>query len=198
MILTEELKALKSDVESLVNSVPEDEWEDFADKATRLTVKKNRVIFPQQEICRKIIFLVEGVTASECVVDDRSTITRFFLPGNFCTNIVSAFTSQPGPDKVFSITAVDALCFSVDRFMKYFHGNSAISRYIREKFLQTIIEDKRIFSSKTLLTSDGLDKFLREIFPEIIRQVPGKYIAKFMGITPEAYSRLLKRRLQKS
>ena len=53
-------------------------------------------------------------------------------------------------------------------------------------------------SSKTLFTNEALDQFIRETYPEIIRRVPSKYIAQFIGITPESYSRLLKRQLQKS
>ena len=75
---------------------------------------------------------------------------------------------------------------------------STIGRFIREKTMQTIFEDKIITSSKTLLTNEELDQFIRETYPEIIQRVPSKYIAQFIGITPESYSRLLKRQLQKS
>ena len=192
------LAVLKTDIETSVSLVPDAEWNRFVEQTTELSVKKNAVILRQTEICREVLYITDGIAASEYVVDGRNIISRFFQNGNICTNLISATKARPDCDNLISITPLQALSIPFNTFNEYYHGTSVIGRFVREKILQTIFEDKIITSSKTLLTNEALDQFIRETYPEIIRRVPSKYIAHFMGITPESYSRLLKRQLQKS
>jgi CRP-like cAMP-binding protein len=192
------LVTLKADIETSVSRVPDADWNRFVKQTTELSLKKNSVIFRQTEICREVLYITDGITASEYVVDGRNVIVRFFLKGNFCTNLISAMTTRAGYENIISITPVQALSIPLNIFFEYYHEPSTIGRFLREKVLQTLLEDKIITSSKTLLTNEALDQFIRETYPEIIRRVPSKYIAQFIGITPESYSRLLKRQLQKS
>ena len=189
---------LKKDVETTVSHIPEAEWNQFVEQATIMSVKKKTIIFRQTEICREILYITDGIAATEYVVDGRNIITRFFLKGYFCTNLISVTSSQLCYDNIISITALQAISISFNTFLEYYHGTSTISRFVREKVLQTLVEEKTILSSKTLLTKEELDQFIRETYPEIIRRIPSKYIAQFMGITPESYSRLLKRQQEKS
>ena len=192
------LVALKTDIETAVSPLPEAEWNRFVEQATELSVKKNTVILRQTEICREVLYITDGIAASEYVVEGRNIISRFFQKGNFCTNLISATTGRLDCDNLISITPLQALSITFNTFNEYYHEASVIGRFVREKIMQTIFEDKIITSSKTLLTNEELDQFIRETYPEIIRRVPSKYIAQFIGITPESYSRLLKRQLQKS
>ena len=189
---------LKKDIETIVSSVPEAEWNRFVAQTKELSVKKNTVIFKQTEICQEILYITDGIAASEYVIEGRNIITRFFLEGNICTNLISAVKARLDYDNLVSMTALKAISIPFKTFYEYYHGDSVISRFVREKALQNFVEDKIITSSKTLLTNEELDQFIRDTYPEIIRRVPSKYIAQFIGITPESYSRLQKRQLQKS
>lgn len=192
------LAALKADIEKTVSTAPEAEWRRFANQATGLSVKRNRVILRQTDICKDVLYIVKGIAASEYVVDGKAVISRFFQPGDICTNVISAVAARPDCDNMISLTTLQAISIPLDIWLEYYHEPSVIGRFIREKVLKIIVEDKTIVSSKTLLSSEELDRFIREAYPEIIRLVPSKYIAQFMGITPEAYSRLLKRTQKKS
>ncbi len=192
------LTQLKDAIETILSPVPDKEWRRFLKTAKNISKKKYDVIFRQTEICREVIYLTDGIAASEYVLDGRSSINRFFLKGSFCTNLISLATGQPDCDNIISLTALQGVIVPVEIFIEYYNEDSTIGRFIRDKVLQTLVEDKSITSAKTLLTKDALDQFIRDTYPEVISRIPSKYIAQFMGITPEAYSRLLKRRLQKT
>lgn len=176
--------------------MPDGEWRDFIGRARGLSFKKNRVVLHQTEICREILYIVSGIAASEYVVDGQVIISRFFQAHDFCTNMISIASNSPSCDNIISLTPLHLLSIPIDAVLEHYNGPTVIGRYIRDKILLTLLHDKTILSSKTMLSAEDLDQFIRENYPEIVREVPSKYIAQFMGITPEAYSRLL-RRMQK-
>lgn len=186
---------LKSDIEKNVAPVPDAEWKSFMHQAKVLSFKRNQVVLHQTEICREILYIVDGVAASEYVVDGQVIISRFFQAHDFCTNMVSIATNAPGCDNIISLTPLHLLSIPINTFLEHYNGTSIIGRYMRDKVLFTLLHDKMITSSKTMLRAEDLDKFIRDTYPDIIQKVPSKYIARFMGITPEAYSRL-RRRIQ--
>ncbi|MEO0472984.1 MAG: Crp/Fnr family transcriptional regulator, partial [Bacteroidota bacterium] len=69
-----------------------------------------------------------------------------------------------------------------------------IGVFLRKKILEHLIEAKNFISMKTSTSTEAQYGFLESAYPEIIKHTPSKYIAAFIGITPEALSRFLKQR----
>jgi hypothetical protein len=134
--------------------VPDAKWNRFVEQTTELSVKKNVVILRQTEICREVLYITDGIAASEYVVEGRNIISRFFQKGNICTNLISATTARPDCDDLISITPLQAISVPFDIFIAYYHGTSFISRFVREKILQTIFEDKILTNINLFKHSD--------------------------------------------
>ncbi|MEM9024195.1 MAG: hypothetical protein AAGB22_10660 [Bacteroidota bacterium] len=171
------------------------EWDEFSARVILGEAQKRAVIYPQTAVCNRVIYITEGVTASVYnEAGDRLIISRFFQPGNFCSNLISANSSAVQSDSVVAITKVKYIEFSYDYFMQlYFHSN-AIGVFLRKKILDHLIAAKHVISVKTSASTEKHYRFLENHYPEVIRQTPSKYIAAFIGITPEALSRFLKQR----
>ena len=73
----------------------------------------------------------------------------------------------------------------------YLHDEK-IGGFFRMKILEHLIEAKNFISIKTSTNTEVQYSFLESNYPEIIKHTPSKYIAAFIGITPEALSRFLK------
>ena len=70
-----------------------------------------------------------------------------------------------------------------------------IGIFFRKKIINHLIEAKHFISIKTTTNTKVQYSFMEENYPEVIAKTPSKYIAAFMGITPEALSRFLSQRI---
>ncbi|MEM6817094.1 MAG: hypothetical protein AAF600_22330, partial [Bacteroidota bacterium] len=59
---------------------------------------------------------------------------------------------------------------------------------------EILLEDKQFMSMKTVSGLKPKLTFLQEDYPEVILDAPWKYIANFMGVTPEWLSRNLQKK----
>ncbi|MEL6557081.1 MAG: hypothetical protein AAFQ94_02790 [Bacteroidota bacterium] len=177
-------------------SIPEDEWDYILDIAERKTAKKKEVIFSQTELCNHVIYLISGITATIYYYDDKEVVTRFFQTGNFNTNIVSAESGSMASDALVAITDIEYLIFPFSFFLdSFFHGGT-FGLFVRKKIMGMIIENKKFTTIKTINDTEIKYSFLLENYPIIIRDTPSKYIAKFLGLTPEGYSRFLSTKIK--
>lgn len=188
------MEELKLEIENYIQSEIDAEWRAFSSRLLIQTASKRETIFRQTEICNKVIYILGGIAASEYNEGDKYLITRFFQFGDLCSNMVSASTKRIHSDNVIAITNVKYITIPLDCFMNLYLSSSKIGIFFRKKILELLIEDKHFISIKTTTTTEVQYSFMEENYPEIIAKTPSKYIAAFMGITPEALSRFLKRR----
>ncbi len=189
------LDVLKQEINSYQIRLMDAHWQEYATHFSERAFKKRDDIFKQTEVCRSILYITEGIAASQYIDDGETVITRFFRKGNFCANLISAAYSTLGSDNVIAITDVKGICMPFRLFQElYFHSNT-LGLFIRKKMLENNIEAKNFISIKTISNIEKKYHFMEEHYPEIIRNTPSKYIANFFGITPEWLSRFLKNRM---
>ncbi|MCI4671856.1 MAG: cyclic nucleotide-binding domain-containing protein [Bacteroidia bacterium] len=188
------MEIFKNEIEkySPINSIKE--WEDFSASLSLKEAAKRDTIFRQTDICDKVIYLLDGIAASEYNADDRNIITRFFQYGNLCSNMESAATQSIQSDNVFAITKVRYVEIPFDSFMQLYLKSNEIGLFFRKKILEHLVEAKNFLSIKTSTSTEIQYSFLENNYPSLIQHTPSKYIAAFIGITPEALSRFLKLR----
>jgi len=188
------MEELKLEIEKYVQGKIDAEWEEFSSHLLVKTASKREIILRQTEICDKVIYILEGIAASEYNKEAKFIISRFFQSGNLCTNLVSATSNTLESDNVIAITNMKYLVMSYDYFMNLYLYSDKIGIFLRGKILEHLIEAKNFISMKTANTTEVQYSFIEDNYPEIIAKTPSKYIAAFIGITPEALSRFLKQR----
>ena len=187
------LLAFKKEVLRYYPKLSEEEWNAFQHLIVPMIYKKGAVIFPQTEVCKQVLFITEGLTASEYHSATASSITRFFKSNGLCTNVLSLFYEAVNDDRVFAITQVKGILIPKDVFLEYYLHSEGIGLYFRQRLLEVIIEDKKFITTKTIGGVKAQLSFLQEEYPEVILETPWKYIANFMGVTPAWLSRVLKK-----
>lgn len=189
------MEKLKLEIEKYVQGGIDIEWKEISSQFSIHTALKREIIFRQTDICDRVIFILEGIAASEYNKEERFIISRFFQSGNLCSNMVSAVTKTFASDNVIAITNMKYVAMPFDYFMKLYLYSDNIGIFFRKKILEHLIEAKNFISIKTSSVTEVQYSFLEENYPEVIAKVPSKYIAAFIGITPEALSRFLKKRI---
>ncbi|MEL6638616.1 MAG: cyclic nucleotide-binding domain-containing protein [Bacteroidota bacterium] len=180
--------------ESYGITVPEEEQQALARAIRKRTARKKAIIFRQTETCKEVIYLIRGITASVFNYDGKEVVTRFFQTGNFSSNIVSAVQKSPASDYLIAITEVEYLAIPFEYFQRLYLYSNAIGLFIRKKLIENSIENKKLTSAKTIPDLNVRYQYLLEYYPQVIRDTPAKYVAKFLGVTPEGYSRFLAKR----
>ncbi|MEL6633823.1 MAG: Crp/Fnr family transcriptional regulator [Bacteroidota bacterium] len=186
--------AFAQELEAITDNRDGREWDTFTQTCEVQSAKKRAVLFPQTEICNRVIYLMEGIVASEYRYEDKHVITRFFQKGNFSANIVSAATGALAGDNLIAITDVVFISIPFDQFIEWYLHSDYMGLFIRKKIIQNSLENKHFTTIKTISSTEKRYQFLENHYPEVIRHTPSKHIASFLGISPEALSRFLSKR----
>ncbi|MDQ1096444.1 MULTISPECIES: Crp/Fnr family transcriptional regulator [Chryseobacterium] len=174
------------------------EWKDLLDHSVLKSFRKNEIILKRDFRYSDVIFVAEGVLASEFTINEKKVIGRFFQPGNLCTNFDSLLHHTVSRYQIVSITPCTIISIAGSDFMRYYNNGISLGKILRNTVLEIIAEDILITDMKLLYGKSEMIEFIRTHYPDIAKKVPYKYIAQFLGITPEAYSRILKQSHQKS
>ncbi|MEL6656909.1 MAG: cyclic nucleotide-binding domain-containing protein [Bacteroidota bacterium] len=189
------MEELKLQIEKYIQGRIDIEWKEFSSKLSVHTASKREIVFRQTDICDSVIYILEGIAASEYNEENKFIISRFFRPGNLCSNMISAVSKTIESDNVIAITNLKYVAMPFDYFMKLYLHSDGIGVFLRKKILEHLIEAKNIISIKTSSVTEVQYSFMEENYPDVIAKTPSKYIAAFIGITPEALSRFLKQRI---
>lgn len=183
---------LRRHIEQFVD-ISEDEWNFFASKFQYVEVPKKELLLKVGEIENYLSFIESG-------------IIRFFVPGieNDITFVfafdgwfVSAYDSfiaqQPAVYAVETLTNVSLYRITytdLQEVYKETHFGNLIGRLASEQLF--LYKTKRELS---LLKDSAEERYLNlfKEYPHFLKHIPQKYLASFIGITPQALSRIRKR-----
>ncbi|MEL7122598.1 MAG: hypothetical protein AAFO07_24340 [Bacteroidota bacterium] len=185
------LVEFKKEILQYYQGLSEKEWKTFHHQIKPKVYEKGVTIFSQAKVCKHVLFIAEGIVASEYQSKENTVINRFFKPKGLCSNIESLMSGLLSNDRIFAITKVQGLLIPKNVFMEYYLHSNKIGFYFRLRLLDVIREDKQFISIKTNSKIERQIAFLQENYPEVILETPWKYIANFIGVTPAWLSRKL-------
>ena len=127
---------------------------------------------------------VHPITAKEKCVN-------FFTPDfNPIATVVQSYGfNEPSKYKLKTFTNTDLIEIdkpTLDEFLK----NSELAPQIYKLTIENLIEKNELRVNLITLSSEEMFTHLHNNFPYILQQVPSKYIADFLGITPQWVSKL--------
>lgn len=171
------------------------DWDFFSSKLHNITLKKNTNLLKVGAVENYLSFITEG-----CVrfyipkEEEENDLTFGFLFKNqFVTAYDSFITQNPSNYQISTLT--DTTLWRItfndlqDVYKNTKSGNFIGRRMAEDMFL---IKSKRELS---LLNRTAEERYL-DLFterPKLLQQIPLKYIASYIGVTPQGLSRIRKR-----
>jgi CRP-like cAMP-binding protein len=146
------------------------------------------------KVCNHVGFLVSGKLRSFYFDDAGNEITCFFVtPENFISSFTSFLTETPNVENIVAIE--DALILEVskqdlEKLSEAVPKIQILRRIIAENLY--IVMEKRIAMLQSNSANQRYERMIKEN-PEIMMSVPLQYVASFLGITPQHFSRLRKK-----
>ena len=157
------------------------------------SVSKGTFMLETGKLTDRVFFILSGYLRYFKVIESgEELVIHLFAPNNFATSVNSFFLGKKTEETLQAITDCEYLYISKPDLEKLYSTNlkwQSFGRKLMESFL--IEKEERIIDQLSLTAQDRYSKLVKNQ-PDIIQNVPVKYIASFIGIQPESLSRIRK------
>lgn len=170
--------------------------EELVDKYfIKKTAERNEILVPAGSIARHVYFVIKGCLRIFLTNEDGIESTRFLIfEGRMGTAFPSFALKEPSVAAIQSLEPSELLLLSYeDRESLYKNIPGWESMYRIELEHEYIKAIRRI---ESLITADSKERYhlLMKDNPEMIKRLPARIIADYLGISPETLSRLKSKR----
>ncbi|MEP0266391.1 Crp/Fnr family transcriptional regulator [Dokdonia sp.] len=178
-----------------ISEITDTDWGFFSSKLTKRDIPKKTIFLKFGAIENHISFIVSGIV--RLYIPKPDPIKEITFGFSFKEQFISAYdsflTRKPSLYELQTLTNTTVLSISYDDLQEVYKttkiGN-LIGRLTAERLF--LIKSKR---EQTLLNYTAEQRYL-DVFkdrPEVIKEIPLKYISSYIGVTPQALSRIRKR-----
>ena len=186
------MNQIKEYLEQIVKLSDKD-WGIFSSKLKRIELKKRATLLKVGEVENHLNFIEKGSIRLFIPKEENDITFGFCFKGQFMSAYDSFLTQLPSNYQAETLTETILwrLTFNdlKDIYTRTEIGN-VIGRITAENLF--LMKSKRELS----LLNDNAEKRYLNLFterPQLIKEIPLKYLASYIGVTPQALSRIRKR-----
>ena len=186
--------AIKALFEGLTGLTPgEEELIDSCFKPVK--AKRNEILVRKGAIARHLYLVVKGCLRVFLIGEDGNEWTRFLIPeGRMGTAFPSFIQRTPSVAALQSLEASELLALSYDDRQMLLQKIPALERWYRIGMEQDYIVSIQRIESLIMLDARSRYQLLLDTNPDLIRRLPARIIADYLGISQETLSRLKAKR----
>lgn len=188
----DDFSAIRNFVSRFV-SFTEAEWKAHEVLLKKKLIKKGDYLLKAGEVCNHVTFINKGYFRVYHNLGQEELTGNFAFEGNYVTDYPSFVSRLPTDDNIVAMEDAEVL------LLEYNDLQTAYEQYpVWQKFGRRVAEYILLFvvdRNKALLFLSPEERYVKLMKdrPKVIAKVPLKYIASYLGITPEALSRIRKR-----
>lgn len=166
----------------------EEQQEHFLDKLSYKTLQKKCYILKQGEISDRLFFVVSGSLRCFTNTQDHEMTVNFFTENNWVADLESLLIQQPSMNNIITLERSELFFITL-------HDIHALTDiYPSFRMLNALLRDITIPTTHlAAITTKSPDERFKDLLlhkPDWINRFPQKYIASYLGITPETLSRV--------
>lgn len=152
-------------------------------------IKKGSMLLHEGNVCKSLWFLGDGLLRSYHNIGDKEITSRIMFNDHIVISAGSFFTQTPATESIEALAestlatlSYDALGHIYEKFPEFNYH----CRIITEQYFAR--QEQRLYM---LRKHDALSKYkyFLEHYADFLKDIPQKYIASFLNITPETLSR---------
>jgi CRP-like cAMP-binding protein len=155
-------------------------------------LKKRELLIAQDAVENRLHYIVEGVTRSFFSYGNKEISFEFYFPGMFISSYASFLDRTPSGHSIEAFTPLTVLSIQHTAMMELYKQSKNFqhfSRIITEELFKKTSERNR-----DLLSLSATERYLKllNVHTQYVREIPLKYLASYLNITPESLSRIRK------
>lgn len=169
------------------------DWQFFSSKFEETQFKRKAVLLKKGKVENYLSFIKKGTIRLYIPREGNDLTVSFLFENQFVTDYDSFLTRNPSVCQIETLTETVLWRISYKNLQEIYkktESGNIIGRKIAENIYIAKSERERALLSKT---PEELYLNLFSARPKVIKQIPLKYIASYIGITPQALSRIRKR-----
>src|ERR1700743_1338960 len=167
-------------------------------KFNPVKIEKNTYILKADAICSASYFVEKGILRSYTYDLRGDEITTAFFPANtYCSDLLPFFKRAPGKEYIQAITDCETWSITYADMQESFHTIPEFREFGRLNIVSqySLLKERMLSNLQEPAEKRYVD--LMTTYPEIIQQVPLKYIASYLGIADTSLSRIRASALKK-
>lgn len=171
-----------------------EERENLVSISSEVSIKKNEELQPIGHTCKTIYFVKSGMLRI-CYLKDGVDITESFEPENsIVARAESLFAGIPSKKAIQAIEDSELVAISAPKLYALFDAYPKIERLFRNLVEQQYVKTIHRIESLQFNSPEERYRSLMQEYPDIIKRVPLKHIASYLGITQVSLSRIRARK----
>lgn len=156
-----------------------------------LEYSKNDFILKQGQVEQSITFLYKGMIRAYQMQETDDVSLDFRFGGEMITAYTSYISEQPSPIAIQALQDCVVLKFDkkevIEKLYDKYHQFERMGRLVSEYFyLRRITREIELLSN----TAEERYRMLIEREPDLVAQIPVKYLASYLGIRKQSLSRI--------
>lgn len=159
------------------------------------TLAKGEHLFRQGDSAQTLYFIQAGLLRYYYLADGAEHTGQFFDEGMFLADVFALTTGAPGTQNIDALEASVVLTIPRAALLAAYDADHAFERFGRRIMEEVVAGSQRRSASLLQKTPEERYAHFVAMRPGVARRVPQYVIASYLGITPEALSRIRRRRL---
>lgn len=158
--------------------------------SANVNIGKNQELQPIGHTCKTIYFVKSGMLRI-CYLKDGVDITESFEPENsIVARAESLFAGIPSKKAIQAVEDSTLVAINASKLFELFDEYPRIERLFRKIIEKQYVKTIHRIESLQFNTPEERYRSLVHEFPDIIKRVPLKHIASYLGITQVSLSRI--------
>ena len=157
-------------------------------------VAKGEHLFRQGDTAQALYFVTAGLLRYYYLADGVEHTGQFFNEGMFVADVAALTTGSPGLQNIDALEAAEVLVIPRAALFAAYDADQAYERFGRRIMEEVVAGSQRRSASLLMLSPEERYERFLAARPQVARRVPQYTIASYLGITPEALSRIRRRR----
>jgi len=182
-------QSFKAIVSEIVDLSP-DQWTLLEDLAFAKKAKKGDLILRADSRTRDLFFLNTGLWRGYRLIEDQEYTHHFFGAGWFATDFQSYLTGEPGKLYLQALSDSDYRVFhkkELEELYQQYPVFEKVGRVLAERAYLHMVD--RLVDFQTNNLHERYQQLLRK-HPNLLQEVPQKYIASYLGVAGQSLSRI--------
>lgn len=158
--------------------------------SSNISIPKNKDLQPIGHTCKTIYFITKGIARIYYFKDGIDITESFAFENNIIARIESLFTGKPSRKAIQILEDAEIIAINATELFKLYDTFPETERLFRKIFEAAYVETVNRIEGIQFHTAEERYHALMELAPDVIKRVPLKYIASYLGITQQSLSRI--------
>ncbi|HLC83709.1 MAG TPA: Crp/Fnr family transcriptional regulator [Bacteroidia bacterium] len=172
------------------NSLSKEAENAIAEISKVITVKKNTDLQPIGHTCKTIYFINKGLARIYYFKDGVDITESFAFENNIIARVESLFTGKPSRKAIQILEDAEIVAINSTLLFKLYDKFPEIERLFRLIFEAAYVGTVERIEGIQFHSAEERYKALMKEAPDVLKRVPLKYIASYLGITQVSLSRI--------